>query len=122
MTTTPKYDTWIKRITDSDVSKRLSQIHNEVVELFNVNSAAVLSESACKSMMDSVKDFEVDTMIIYSLVTESIATLHHTSKIGEEILNKEETYFSLLGHGATTYPLVFKPISLLTITEVTCPT
>ena len=73
-------------------------------------------------MMDLVKDLEVDTMIKYSSVTESIVTLHHTSKIGGDILNKEETLFSLLGHSTTAYPLVFKPTSLLTITEVTCPT
>ena len=119
MSTTPKHDTWLKRITDSDVSKCLNQIHNEVVKLFSVNSAVVLSESACRFVMDLVMDLEVDTMITYLLVTKSIVTLHHTSKVGGYILNKDETYFSLLGHSATSYPLVFKPTSLLTITEVT---
>ena len=89
MTTTPKHNTYLKRITDSDVSKHLNQIHNEVVELFNVNSAAVLSKGACKSMTNSVKDLEVDTMITYSSATKIIATLHHTSKVGGDILNKE---------------------------------
>ena len=87
MSTTPKHDTWLKRITYLNVSRRLNLIHNEVVELLIVDSVVDLTESVYKSMMDSVKDLEVDMMITYSSVTNSIATLHHTSKIGGDILN-----------------------------------
>ena len=95
-------------------------MHNEVVELFNVNSTVDLSESARKSMMNSVKDLELDTMITYSSVTNIIVTLHHASKIRGDILNKENAYFSLLGHDTTSYHFVFKLTSILIITEVTC--
>lgn len=89
---------WLERIADSNVSNRLNIIHNEVEALFKVSSNDDLDKSARKKMMDSVRDIEINAMITYSSVTDSI----------EILLEKQETYFSLLAHGDTGFPLVFK--------------
>ena len=118
--------TWLERVKDSEVSKRLNHIHDEVVEIFKVNNDDLeddqLKESARKRMMDEVKDLPLDTMITLSPVTEGIDVLHHTSKLGGDILDKKEVYFSLLGYSESALPVAYKPSSILTVTEVQCPT
>ena len=73
-------------------------------------------------MLDAAKDLPVDIMMFPCPVTNGMNIVHHTTKVGGTILDKEEFYFSLVGAGDTATPLVYKPTALLTVTEITAPT
>ena len=117
-----KHTTLLERIADSEARNRLKLIHNEVVALFKVTSDDKPHESVRQKMMDSVKDLEINAMITYSSVIDSIDIPHHTNKVEGDKLEKKENYFSLLGHGNTGLLLVFKLTSILTTMIVLCPT
>ena len=121
-----KPSTWRDRIARSDESMRINLIHNEVVAMFKTSNDNVLDnkikENARKMMLDEAKDLPVDIMMFPCPVTNGMSIVHHTTKVGGTILDKEEFYFSLAGAGDTAIPLVYKPTALLTVTEITPPT
>ena len=126
-TTAPtKPSTWRQRIAESDESIRINLVHNEVVAMFQVDDADVLDgeikESARKPMIDKAKDLPIDIMMFPSPVTDGLTILHNTSKVGGTILDKHETYFSLMGGGDTAIPLVYKPSAIFKVTEIAAPT
>ena len=116
-----KPKSWSETFTLTEESVSLNKIHKEVVDLFKVTDANELDESSRQKMIDSAKDLPLDAFIIKSPVDESIQVLHHCSKIGGDLLNKESIYFSLYGAEFTAIPVVFKPKSILTIAKVDCP-
>ena len=85
-------------------------MHNEVVAIFKPTNEKILNgeikESARKPMMDEAKDFPVVTMMFPSPVTNGMAILHHMTKVGGTILDKDESYISLVWAEPTVIPLV----------------
>ena len=75
-----------------------------------------------KLSIDKAKDLPIDIMMFPSPVTEGLTILHNTSKVGGTILDKDETYFSLMGGGDTAIPLVYKPSAIFKVTEIAVPT
>ena len=125
-TASTKPSTWRDRIALSDESIRTNLVHNEVVAMFQTSNDNIvdgnIEESVRKTMLDGAKDLPVDIMMFPCPVSEGMNIVHHTTKVGGTILDKEEFYFSLAGAGDTAIPLVYKPTALLTVTEVTAPT
>ena len=125
-TGTTKPETWLQRITESEVSQSLNRIHNEVTDLFKVKPEHLdgneLKEDIMEKLLASVVDLPLDTMATVCPVTDNIEILHHTTKLGSDILNKEVIYFSLMGKGKTAVPVTYKPKSILKLAEVQCPT
>jgi hypothetical protein len=121
-----KPTTWLERLEGDEVSVRLNRIHNEVVNQFKITQDRLdgdkLSDISIERMMTSIADLPLDAMITFCPVSDNIDVLHHTSKIGGDILNKVITYFSLTGAGETAVPVVYKPSSALKVTEIQCPT
>ena len=121
-----KPKTWLQRIKDFDVSQSLNLIHNEVMNLFKVKPEHLdgndLKQDIMEMMFASVADLPLDTLATVCPVTDNIEILHHTMKLGGEILNKETIYFSLMGNSKTVIPVTFKPKSILKLAEVQCPT
>ena len=81
-----------------------------------------LKEDIMEKLLASVVDLPLDTMATVCPVTDNIEILHHTTKLGSDILNKEVIYFSLMGKGKTAVPVTYKPKSILKLAEVQCPT
>ena len=121
-----KPSTWAERISKSETSVQLNLIHNEVTELFKITPEMLnggdFKENVVDKMMTVVGDLPIDTMITSSPVSEGIDLLHHTTKLGINLLNKEIIYFSLTGKAKTVIPVVYRPKLVLKITEVTCLT
>ena len=93
-----KPSTWAERISKSETSTKLNLIHSEVSELFKIApemlEGATLKEEVADKMLAAVGELPVDVMITPSPVSESIDLLHHTTKLGGDLLNKEVIYFS----------------------------
>ena len=104
----------------------MNRIHNEVTDLFKVKPEHLdgneLKEDIMEKMLVSITDLPLDTMATVCPVTDNIEILHHTTKLGGDILNKEVIYFSLTGKGKTAVPVIYKPKSILKLAEVQCPT
>ena len=116
-----KPKTWAETFRTTPESTALNKIHGEVVDLFKVTSADKLDENSRQKMFDQVKNLQLDAMIFKSPVDESLQVLHHSYKLGGDLLNKEEIYFSLFGGGTVAVPVVYKPKSILTIASIDCP-
>ena len=60
-------------------------------------------------------------VIIFKSPLDDMIILHHTNKIGGDILNKSTEYFGLFGEGKIIIPQRFKPESILKINEIEGP-
>ena len=119
--TDTKPKTWAETFRITPESKALNKIHGKVVDLFKVTSIDALNKDSRQKMFNQVKDLQLDTMIFESPVGESLQVLHHSYKLGGDLLNKKEVYFSLFGGGPVAVPVVYKPKSILTIASIDCP-
>ena len=117
--TKPK--TWAETFRITPESTALNKIHGEVVDLFKVTSADQLDENPRQKMFDQAMNLQLDAMLVKSPVDDSLQVLHHSYKLGGDLLNKEEIYFSLFGGGTVAVPVVYKPKSILTIASIDCP-
>ena len=100
-------------------------MHNKVENLFAIVPVEIfdsaLAEEADKKNLDVVKNQPLDAIITFSPVSERVSTLHNSTKLGGDILDKNDIYFSLFGHEDTAILAVHKPTFILTIAEITPP-
>lgn len=85
----------MKKVAESDESKGLDLIHTEVVELFKVKSTDEIEEKARKKMMKILTNLNKDTILLKYHVSNEMVLLHHVSKVGGDLLNKDEERFCL---------------------------
>ena len=114
--------TWVERVEKSEVSTKLNLIYHEVIALFKTAPDILeddnLKEEAVKKMLMAASVLPMDTVVTLSPINSNIEILHHTMKFGGDLQNKEIIYFSLIGTGTSTVPVVYSPKSILSTVEI----